>query len=527
MFRVSLGVLILADQSFGRGKANALDPRRFAAELDSHLRKEIPENDQFESIAAALNHEMYQINAAENSGCLSSMQRLSSIGDSLSTCSRVIEKYFDERDTLSETEFMERLYEFKSFVRGGKCTWHHSKVNESDQFLPVKVSVLGGGEVFFGSFKSKSVNPQFASCAAVGFKVSHCKPVHQKLAWETFQVMTELATYRSSLFPFPLNAHFDSTRAAVFSFENPKCVPLKHFLSAALSVNLMKYPRVILAWCRQFYAAVCVLKLKGGRILAPQPNLTSTFIRENGTLVLGDQLFEPSNGALQLKRNKESIGLLVRYFSDLLSSVLSLSRTEHVSVSVSSADDSREETIYIAQGGCLSLRFTGSEVDKVLIETAAEDITRARKPDIRGIQEDLERALLSEDSTEDNDKILYVDIQGNPRTVEIMDRSNGGIGILEIKAKSTGAVTLKVYSAKSVRVDGAQAEDASMVSDDGDGNSRHHSSVSRGNAIHLSVLPPPLSTSMELQELVHLIQSAAQCDNKELLLEAQALRQNV
>jgi hypothetical protein len=131
---------------------------------------------------------------------------------------------------------------------------------------------------------------------------------------------------------------------------------------------------------------------------------------------------------------------------------------------------------------------------------------------------------------------LDIEIRGNPRCIDITKMMQGGLGVLEIRSRATGTVTLKIRRRSGSRGDdgrnaskGLLVRSVDNVNDDFEGKTGINdvSELESTTTVHVSILPSPVSSSLELQELIHITQAAFATEKADLILHAQALRSKV
>ena len=131
-----------------------------------------------------------------------------------------------------------------------------------------------------------------ASLTIVGVKVAANQPSGQMRGWSCYGFLSAASVVLPSrsrcplnIFPQPVAVDRVASGDLMFVFESQVVSPVLPFVGPAFAQSLRKHPALLLAWCRQFAAAVVACSMQGV-CFTRNMQMSDLFIREHGLLSL-------------------------------------------------------------------------------------------------------------------------------------------------------------------------------------------------------------------------------------------------
>ena len=143
--------------------------------------------------------------------------------------------------------------------REGKIIWHRRRIakDKFDTISSIPFGVIC--DTLYGTLKYRPDIEGLSSIVVKGLCIPNGQRNLLRRCWESYLMMSLMSACPNSLFPTPLKIVHDNLRRTIFVFENIKVnslIRLSEKNPLGLSLGLLRYPSVILAWCGQFGAAI-------------------------------------------------------------------------------------------------------------------------------------------------------------------------------------------------------------------------------------------------------------------------------
>jgi hypothetical protein len=437
----------------------------------------------------------------KSNGVLSSLQSMTKVGKDLSAAQASVYPSSGRAGDGGAEGLENSVLIHRRYCRNAKFTLNGRKpANASPLYSPLSVKDLGVAEVSYGEATFKhGISAKPDSLPVVGIKVVSKQPSVHSRAYCTYQCLHEVlpkGPERLRLFPAPLGILKPAEQAGPTPvFELPLCRPLLPLLGMTLSAYLRKYPSVPLHWCAQVGASLRAFRNCQSGWLMRMPTLHDVFVAENGTLMLGNVVFEECDSG------SESSVDLAGFFSTLLASVLSLSRSvpcllqpslggagpavatpesEEAVAEAARHVDAAEEVISVIEGSTLRLNFRGHSCNSVSVQPAGRRLTAFSSAD------------------------LQVHLLGEDAIASVTGHANSGVTDVIVQARSPGSVMLRVVAPAS----GSSDSRVKFLALD----------------VRVVVVPAYPIQSAALQEVAAQLQASFVSKNNDMFLSAHAVR---
>lgn len=405
----------------------------------------------------------------------------------------------------------------------------------------------------------------------VKVKISAKQPVYQERGWAAYQFYYQ-ATHSKTLniFPQPVGVTREAdTSAVVFMYENPPLRTLSSLLGPPLAVFLRQYPSVILTWAGQLGRAYDLLNNQnnfpnlGPLQLVRDPRLEDIYVREGGTLLLGNMGFIPASSSSSSSSTppsstttttgKNENDPLAAFVHHVLSTILCLSRV--VSITLNRDESKNDEIIVpVIEGSTLHLNIMGENsrsFDQVVIKRSTMRDQRLEALSSTGTS-----ASSSSSKKADVLKVEMIcekEVIGITTTPTTSSASFKSKGMIHINALQPGNVLLRAYiprpssspegkdenhfssNFKEEREDDEEEEgeedDMNSHQDSGDathqGSGRGHFAVGKrkrgARDIRIVVVPAHPICAVALQELIALLEATFHT-NHPVFMQAKCFR---
>ena len=454
-----------------------------------------------------------------------------------------------------ELNLFDSMAILRNGLRGAKFRWQHSAHGvQNVSFVPVDVSLLGDPAIIQGELLLKDSNNALhpadflSSNHIVGVRVSSRQPLFQTRAWDTYEAMTLFFSPNlPSAFPLPLKAHMEVGGSLLVVFERSVDInPIASFSKAALSVFLHKIPSCIVTWCNQLGQTYFKL-LENSYSLVKIPTLLDCYVRGSGALLVGNQVFSSSNASPET--HSRSLQIFIKFAVDLLSEVLCLSR-KVTYVFPEDGTNTSEDNISLVAGSSLEIHIGGSVKGQLVhLVNRVKSRTNANSD-------------VSESEGEPSTGSVLVMVEGDAGVATVAsfgaqsgggatgDSTNSGLFLTSLhpgfvdffitssldSSSSSGeaAELVTSHSENSTRVPPASSSSygRDMKDFDESGSSfleGMHGEFTgvparRGRSLRVTVLPRVVSPSLDVQELIALLEMSYLLQNPRLLLQAHCFR---
>ena len=297
--------------------------------------------------------------------------------------------------------------------KGAKKTWAARKAaaSTSADFVPLSRVLVPFSEIVHGfmdlkppsthqqtlyapgSSSAKAAAAAPSSLPIVGVKVSATQPHAQLQGWGVYGFLSAASVVVSArsrspvnMFPSPVAVDRIASGDLMFVFESHNVSPLLPRLGPAFARSLRRHPPVVVAWCRQFAAAIAACSVSGVGMACPL-QLGDLFVREHGLLTLlhvavtRDADEESSSGS-----GSGCKAEMVAFAAHVLTSMLALSRRHDVVLrhghealgraehSAGGSAPVEEQVVTITQGCTIDIAFRGafSGHKKVVLSDSAD-----------------------------------------------------------------------------------------------------------------------------------------------------------
>ena len=524
--------VVMASEAFGRKKSGPVDPARFSEDLVKELCSENKEVAKLEDMLASFrailaSQEKKDQEVIENihdlkksTGVLSNLQSMTKVGLDLNKAQSSI---YPERGVVGQakegsTQAEGAVLLHRRASRGIRFSWHQRKpAGASPLYLPLRLRDFGGAEILYGDGVHRGTTDSGGrptTSSIVGIRVSSSQACFKVRGWTTYQCLHEILSLgpeRLRLFPAPLGTvESEAHPGTTFIFTLPNCKPLKPLLGAGLSTFMRKYPSVILTWCAQIGCASRSFEnMVSGRMLR-LPTLSDVFVADSGQLLVGNVAFDEAED--DEDEGEELPDLDVSdFFRDVLTSVLSLSRTVTLPLSMSLGDpafieehpqdegggeaagdehqrtlDAKEEVVSVVEGCSLELLFS-SHTSK-------------------GIQ--VINTLGGQSAASLNKSNLQVHVHGDDVVAGVQGSAwNAPITGVTVAANSPGSILLRVMSQAALPPGSLSAHRSYKTLD-----------------VRVVVVPAYPVMSIELAELLAHLEGSYTSNNNDMFLSADCVR---
>ena len=375
--------------------------------------------------------------------------------------------------------------------KGAKKTWanrkatktssNNSSLGSTTSFMPFSPSFIPLSEVVHGFMDLKQQQhlhaPSSSSTSAgrtgttgvlapasltiVGVKVAANQPSGQMRGWSCYGFLSAASVVlplRSrcplNMFPQPVAVDRVASGDLMFVFESQVVSPVLPFIGPAFARSIRKHPALLLAWSRQFAAAVVACSMPGV-CFARNMQINDLFIREHGLLSLlhlsvSRDVSEDSEGHTPDENTGRAT--MVAFVAHALTVMLALSRRhdalmKHAAV-VDVGDGERkkpsndEASFTLADGSSV----TRGDVEVVTITQGCSlDIAFCSPTGGDSCRRVVMRRIGSQSSADDDadDEVVYVDIADDANVATFgINGETDAYSVLRVTGKRPGDLLL-------------------------------------------------------------------------------------
>jgi len=474
------------------------------------------------------------------SNCIVGMQDVAKIGQGINAALRaacadnaIMVPVYGPGET-EELSMEESIASLKRSLKGMKFDWKNKDkyatiLGFADGYVPLSTEPVGHPDAIFGAVRLRHTGTGeggFSSSVVCGLRVSAKQSTHQTRGWEAFHVLTNLVSARTlNVFPVPLSASIEASGSVLFAFDFPeRCRSLGSlmgvagsssirsndvFAPGALATYLRKHPAVVSTWCMQLGATYrAITRAQAAGLFAVPIDINKdVYVKDNGMLLVGNCSFcGSSTESTQTDMSAHSV--FTDFVRAVLESALCLSRKETAvllpqgSLNMDSDDEGDEPTGAGAgkrrsvMGRSTLAISAGSNLDvlPVGVSFKAVNVEHSHSP------------LAGQDAEGHENNVLYVHVVGDPHVADVQvlhgpESPDKPSMYLRVAGATAGVITV------SMRV---RDRESGVVS------------VSK---LHVKVLPPLALASVDVAEMIDLLQSSdAGSPGGQLFLRAQAMR---
>ena len=444
---------------------------------------------------------------------------------------------FGEDKTVEEKN-IEASYLFKKsfktinqkFIRTNNDIKNFNSVNDNSQFkicmsktkskfVPFDIQNLNC-ELSYTESKSKLENPNTLTSSVVLIKVGHSNPIHLQRIWGSIECLNHFQCVKRSIFPIPLQISTDNMRNSVFAFENPPTTPFINLLAPKTASALLHHFRIPLLWAYQIGCVMNHIK-KYNILFLKDPCIDDTFIKDDGSLLLGNQLLEIKKSSEHIE---SGVNKFAMYFRSLFSSCFNLSRT--YLFNTKREDNFVENHQSIVLDGILTVKFPGIQFKAIeIIHKLEGNIHRETSKILTIVNENLVQKVTPTitgkgplSSRDSFIRKLSLELSGPLPNIVDVSFCSDDFESIQLKGIGIGNVSIKFK----------------FHPKDDDSNPNSSSSANSDDEINFdfqtilfSVIPFPLSTSIYLQEVLHMMEFSCIHRDPSILLQASASKLDV
>ena len=266
------GSVYVEQHAFGNENAD-VNVESFACNFSNQVMKACVEADAIRDIIRSIDDKFHNVKSAEFSSCNGvSQDIIFHVMDSCRQLTNSRNELFDSsassiqsishksiKCAADEVGSSGSTVTLRKCSREGKIIWHRRRIakDKFDTISSIPFGVIC--DTLYGTLKYRPDIEGLSSIVVKGLCIPNGQRNLLRRCWESYLMMSLMSACPNSLFPTPLKIVHDNLRHTIFVFENIKTnslIRLSEKNPVGLSLGLLRYPSVILAWCGQFGAAI-------------------------------------------------------------------------------------------------------------------------------------------------------------------------------------------------------------------------------------------------------------------------------